>query len=252
MAALWELQSHHRAVAGPLCPSKGLPVVCLGRSRLVQALAPQGEQTDKSMGLVTCPTANSPHSPGRGTSRRSVGREICLELEGTWRGGSLYRTCVKHQRVGESDTRHPRHQIHAAGCLPRATLAPWQTRMHGHSWASLVPPSPQDDAVILLSPLPAGFIIPAPGRLVAASAAVPGPEQSPGAVNQGTAPQLPLPSGPASAAGSRASRSGTHRRALGGAKVGPCKAPGWGFAESSGGFTAAPCMALIASNEHPH
>lgn len=96
----------------------------------------------------------SPHRPwGSSTSQRSMGREIRWEFEGPWRGGSLYRTCVKCQQVGECDTSHPRHQIHAVGCLLRATLVPWQTGMHGHSWASLVPPSPQDDAVTLLSPL---------------------------------------------------------------------------------------------------
>lgn len=146
----------------------------------------------------------------------------------------------------------PEHQTHAAGCLPRATPAPWQTGMHGHSWASLVPPSPQVDAIILLSLLLAGLITPAPERLVAASAAVPSPEQSPDAVNWGTAPQLPLPLGLASAMGSPASHSGLHQRALGDAEVGPCKAPGWGFAESPDAFTAAPCVALIASNEHSH
>lgn len=87
---------------------------------------------------------------------------------------------------------------------------------------------------------------------MAASAAVPSPEQSPDAVNRGTAPQLPLPLGLASAMGSPASRSGPHQRALGDAEVRPCKAPGWGFAESPDALTAAPCVALIASNEHSH
>ena len=124
---------------------------------------------------------------------------------------------------------------------------PWQTGMHGHSWASLVSPSPQDDAVILASSLPAGLIAPAPGGLAAASSTVPGLEQSPGAVNQGMAPQLALPSGLVSAVGSRASSLGPPQRALRGAKVGPCKAPGWGLAESPDAFTAAFCIALIAS-----
>lgn len=123
------------------------------------------------------------------------------------------------------------------------------------AWAQLgitCPAVTRDDAVILLSLLPAGLETPALGGLAAASAAVPGPEQSPDAVNQGTALQLPPSSGPASATGSHASGSGLHQKALGGAKVRPCKVPGWRFAESPDAFTAAPCVALIASNEHPH
>lgn len=117
--------------------------------------------------------------------------------------------------------------------------------MHGHSWALLVPLSPRDDAITLLSLLLAELKTPAPAGLVAASAMEPGPERSPEAVNQGTAPEFP-------GCGSRASRLGTHQRAHGGAKVRPCKALGWGFAESPDAFTAAPCVALIAFNEHPH
>lgn len=68
MAALWELQSHHRVVTRHVCPSKGLPVTDAlagsGKSRRPWALAPRVAQSDKRTGLETCPIDQCPPMMG--------------------------------------------------------------------------------------------------------------------------------------------------------------------------------------------
>lgn len=110
--ALWELRSHRRVVAGPLRPSKGLPVT--------DALVWGGT------GWPYCPEESTllEHRAGPAALPSGVWEgKPNRNLRGPGGAWEPYRTCVKHQRVGESSISHPRHQIHAAGCLLRAALA---------------------------------------------------------------------------------------------------------------------------------
>lgn len=120
--------------------------------------------------------------------------------------------------------------------------------MPGHSWAVLVLPSPLDDAV--LPPLfptagraqnsaPGGLLVPAPRCQMHSRAQTP--------LIRGWSHSCPCPWGQPRPWGALHHPWG-HWRALGGAKVGPCRALGWGFTKSPGVFTVASCLALISSN----
>lgn len=145
-------------------------------------------------------------SPGCGTSQRSMGRET-QESGGPWRGRA-FREPASHGSRWERGTAATPDIKHTV--LGACQEQPWQSGVPGHSWAVLVLPSPLDDAVL---PPPShcwqGSEL-SPGRAAGASTTVPDAEQSPDTVNQGMVPQLPLPSGPSSALGSRASPLGPH------------------------------------------
>lgn len=239
MGALWEPQSHHRVMAGPLYPSKG-SVWFRKEQAGHRHLHHEEHWLLKVQGWEHVLQPSPFTSPGCDTSQWSMGRET-QECEGPWRGEPLWS--LRHMPAGRREGHQPPLTSNtrcwepgSQGCLGTAG----QRLSPRHPWMT--------PSFLLSSPLLAQIRTPALGGLAAASTTVPDPEQSPDTVNQGMVPQLPLPSGLALAVGSRASLSGLHWRALGGAKVGPCRASGWGFTKGPDVFTVASCLALISSN----